>query len=151
MNDVFTVDESSECVSAFQSPGGADDRAPFDPHHAVMAARLDHLRVERRGTEDPTDDRPVELEAGGDDQGTCCELHARRDVTNDRQGVPVAGSPADSRRPETRPDLKRREHPRRPRLPPGERPDRQRRREDRAFVRSRCCMARLGGEREENA
>ena len=104
-----------------QSPGGADDRAPFDPYHAVMATRLDHLRVERRGTEDPTDDRPVELEAVGDDQGTCCELHARRDVTNERQGVPVAASPDDSRRPETRPDLNRREHPRRPRLPPGER------------------------------
>ena len=88
-----------------------------------MATRLDHLRVERRGTEDPTDDRPVELEAVGDDQGTCCELHARRDVTNERQGVPVAASPDDSRRPETRPDLNRREHPRRPRLPPGERPD----------------------------
>ena len=39
------------------------------------------------------------------------------------QGVPVAASPDDSRRPETRPDLNRREHPRRPRLPPGERPD----------------------------
>ena len=83
------------------------------------ATRLDHLRVDRRGTEDPTDDRPVELEAVGDDQGTCCELHARRDVTNERQGVPVAASPDDSRRPETRPDLNRREHPRRPRLPPG--------------------------------
>ena len=106
-----------------QSPGGADDRAPFDPHHAVMATRRDHLRVERRGTEDPTDDRPVALEAVGDGQGTCCELHARRDVTNERQGVPVAASPDDSRRPETRPDLNRREHPRRPRLPPGERPD----------------------------
>ena len=83
-----------------------------------MATRLDHLRVERRGTEDPTDDRPVELEAVGDDQGTCCELHARRDVTNERQGVPVAASPDDSRHPETRPDLNRREHPRGRVFPP---------------------------------
>ena len=119
MNDVFTVDESSEGVSAWSNR----QAAPMTARRSTRTTRswrrvLDHLRVERRGTGDPTDDRPVELEAVGDDQGTCCELPARRDVTNERQGVPGAGSPADSRRPETRPDLNRREHPRRPRLPP---------------------------------
>ena len=55
MNDVFTVDESAECVRAWSNRQAAPyDRAPFDPHHTVMAMRLDHLRVERRGTEDPT-------------------------------------------------------------------------------------------------
>ena len=88
-----------------------------------MAAGLDHLRIERRGTEDPADGRAIELEAVGHDQGTCGERHARRDVTNERQGVPVAASPDDGRRPKTRPDLNRREHPRRPGLPPGERAD----------------------------
>ena len=88
-----------------------------------MAAGLDHLRIERRGTEDPADGRAIELEAVGHDQGTGGERHARGDVTNERQGVPVAASPDDGRRPETRPDLNRREHPRRPGLPPGERAD----------------------------
>ena len=69
------------------------------------------------------DDRPVELEAVGDDQGTCQELHARRDVANERQGAPVAASSDDGRRPETRPDLDRRKYPRRPGLPPRERAD----------------------------
>ena len=43
-----------------------------------------------RGTEDPADGRVIELEAVGDNQGTRDERHARRDVTNERQGVPVA-------------------------------------------------------------
>ena len=81
-------------------------------------ARVVHLRIERRGTEDPADGRAIELEAVGHDQGTGGERHARRDVTNERQGVPVAASPDDGRRPQTRPDLNRREHPRRPGLPP---------------------------------
>ena len=106
-----------------ESPGGADDRPSVDPHHAVVASGLDHLPVERRGTEDPADGRAIELEAVGNDQGTGGECHARRDVTHERQGVPVAASPDDGRRPETRPDLNRREHPRRPGLPPGERAD----------------------------
>ena len=75
-----------------KSPGGADDPAPVDPHHAIMAAGLDHLRIEGRRTEDPTDDRPVEREAIRDDHGTRPERHARRDVANERQGVPVAAS-----------------------------------------------------------
>ena len=88
-----------------------------------MAAGLDHLRVERRGTKDPTDDRSVELEAVRHDQGTGDERHACREVANERQGVPVAASPDDGRRPESRPDLHRREHPRRPSLSPRERAD----------------------------
>ena len=106
-----------------KSPGGSHDQPSVDPHDAIVASGLDHLRVERRGTEDPADGRVIELEAVGDNQGTRDERHARRDVTNERQGVPVAASPDDGRRPETRPDLNRREHPRRPGLPPGERTD----------------------------
>ena len=101
-----------------KAPGGANDRAPLDPHHAIMAAGLDHLGVERRGTEDPTDDRPVELEAIRDDQRTCGGRHARCDVANKGQGVSVAASSDDGRRPETRPHLHRREHPRWPVFPP---------------------------------
>ena len=68
MNNVFTVDESSECVSASSNRQAAPIHRPsVDPHHAIMAAGLDHLGVERRGTEDPTNNRPVELEAVGDD------------------------------------------------------------------------------------
>ena len=51
------------------------------------------------------------------------ERHARRDVANERQGVPVATSSDDGRQPQTRPDLNRREHPRRPGLPSRERAD----------------------------
>ena len=90
---------------------------------AIVSTGLDHLCVERPGAEDPTDDLAVELEAVGDDQGTCNERHAGRVVANECQCVPVAASPDDGRRPETRPHLDRREHPRRPRLPPGERAD----------------------------
>ena len=123
-----------ECV--VEAPGGADDRTPFDPHHAVMATRLDHLRVERRGAEDPTDDRPVELEAIGHDHGTCGERHPRRHVVNECEGVSVAASSDDGRRPETRPDLNRCEYPRRPGLPPRERAD---------FVGLQFCSDEAGG------
>ena len=98
---------------------GADE----DALDVFCCARRDHLRIEGRRAEDPTDDRPVELEAVGDDQGTGNERHARRDVAHERQGVPVAASSDDGRRPETRPNLNRREHPRRPGLSPRERPD----------------------------
>ena len=104
-------------------PGSSDHHPSVDPHDAVMATRLDHLRVERRRTEDPTDHRPVELEAIGHDHGTGGERHPRRHVANECQGVPVAAASDDGRRPETRPDLNRREHPRRPSLPPSERAD----------------------------
>ena len=97
-------------------PGGSDDRAPFDPHDAIMTAGLDHLRIEGRRTEDPSDGRAIEREAIRDDQGTRPERHARRDVANERQGVPVATSSDDGRQPQTRPDLNRREHPRGPRV-----------------------------------
>ena len=124
MNDVFTVDESSECVSASSNRQAAPIHRPsVDPPHAIMAAGLDHLGVERRGTEDPTHNRPVALEAVGDDQEPGDERHPRRDVAHQRQGVPGAASPDDGRRPETRPDLNRREHPRRPPRPPRERAD----------------------------
>ena len=59
----------------------------------------------------------------GRDQEPGDERHPRRDVAHQRQGVPVAASPNDGRRPETRPDLNRREHPRRPPLPPRARAD----------------------------
>ena len=111
------------CELIVKSPGGSDNRPSVDPHHAIMASGLDHLRVERRGAEDPMDDLPVELESVRDDHGTRPELHARRDVANERQGVPVATSPDDGRRPETRPHFNRRENPRRPGLPPSERAD----------------------------
>ena len=88
-----------------------------------MPTRLDHLRIERRGTEDPTDDRPVELKAIRDDQRTCGGRHARCDVANKCQGVAVAAASDDGRRPETRPHLNRREHPRWPGLSPRERAD----------------------------
>ena len=49
MNDAFTVEESSERARVVKAPGGADDRPSFDPHHAIIATRLDYLGVECRG------------------------------------------------------------------------------------------------------
>ena len=106
-----------------ESPGGSHPHSSFDPHDAIVATGLDHLRVENGGAEDTPDDRPVELESVRDDQGPGHEVHPRRDVANERQRIPVAASPDDGRRPETRPDVDRRENPRRPGLAAGERAD----------------------------
>ena len=54
------------------------------------------MSIERGCAEDPTDDRPVELESVRDDQGRRGERHAPGDVANERQGVPVAASPGAS-------------------------------------------------------
>ena len=84
-----------------KSPDGADHRPSVDPHHAIMASGLDHLRVERCGAKHPTDPLPVELKSIRDDHGTCGERHPRRHVANKCQGVLVAASSDDGRRPET--------------------------------------------------
>ena len=63
----------------------------------------------------------LEIESVGDDQGKFREIHSARQVTNQRQSVPVASSPDDCRLPETRPNFDRGEDPCRPILASGER------------------------------
>ena len=109
--------------SFFEPPRRAHPRSSFDLNDAVVSARLEHLAVENRWTEDATDDLLVEIKSVGDDQGTCRELHARRDVARERPRVPVASPPDDGRRPETRPHLNRRKNPRGAHLATGERTD----------------------------
>ena len=36
-----------------KSPGGSHDQPSVDPHDAIVASGLDHLRVERRGDRRP--------------------------------------------------------------------------------------------------
>ena len=86
---------------------------------SIVASRLQDLRIESRRAKDSTDDLFVEIESVGDDQGKFREIHSARYVTNEGQSVPVASSPDDCRRPETRPNFDRRENPRWPVLVSG--------------------------------
>ena len=104
MNDVFTVDESSEGVSAWAKRKAAPITNPsVDPHDAVMATRLDHLT--RRAQQDLRFD-------GSPSRRTRSHRSRSRDrlssVIHDAfcrelecQGVPVAAAFDDGRRPET--------------------------------------------------
>jgi len=83
----------------------------FDSDNAIIPPRLDDLAVETSNPEDAPDDLLIEFESIRGDQREAPVKHAGRKISEQAQGVSIAPSPDDSRRPETRPDIDRNKDP----------------------------------------
>jgi hypothetical protein len=93
----------------FQSPRVADQRSSLDLDDAVVPTRLDDLAVQTRWPKDANDSFFVKCESVRHDQRDTFEIHSTRYISQEDEGVSVASSPYDSRRP--RPDVNRGEDP----------------------------------------
>ena len=104
MNDVLSVEESSELLSASSNRHAA----PCSALRSTLMirsflARFEDLAVETRWPEEATDDLLVEFESIRDDQGKTLEIHPLRKVAKQSTSVPIASPSRHRRWPEPRP------------------------------------------------
>ena len=119
---VLRVAESSDSTRACVSPAPrADFQAPLHPAYPIVATCLDHLTVDSGDAQHVAHGLVVELEAVAGHQDTMCDFAAMDGFVENQFGVPVRAPPHHLGRPESGPDLDRREQRCRVRLVADER------------------------------
>jgi hypothetical protein len=94
-----------------QSPVSTDYCSVLDLHNTIVATGFDDLPVQTRGSKDTADDLRIKGESVRGNQRDTFEIRSAEDIPEDGEGVSIASSSHDCRRPKPRPDLDRGEDP----------------------------------------